>query len=239
MTEFLLNLDSVSKSFRGRRVLRAANLRIQAGEIHALVGRGGSGKTTLLRIAAGCLWPDEGWVYYKGQAHNGSQLSDLSGRGLFFLPDRGFLSPQFSVRHQLQFFVERSPSLNATEAFDTACERTRITTLLRERPSALSPAERRRAEIAAVLLVRPLCLVVDEPFREVAPLDVELFSRVFRELALAGSAVVVSGHELSETLAGVDAVTHCRDGKTTALGTPESARANDEFRRDCLARVKP
>lgn len=189
----------------------------------------------MLRIAAGCLQADAGSVYYQGRAHNGSRLAELSARGLFFLPDRGFLSPEFSVRQQLQFFAEHFVAANLAEAFETACGRTRITALLDERPSSLSPAERRRAEVAAVLLARPLCLIADEPFREIAPLDVELLIRVFRELALAGSAVVVSGHELSVILAAVDSVTHCREGRTTAFGSPENARANDEFRRDGLA----
>jgi ABC-type lipopolysaccharide export system ATPase subunit len=110
----------------------------------------------------------------------------------------------------------------------------RVRELLGRRPSALSGGERRRADLAAVLVRRPRCLVADEPYRGIAPLDAELLTSAFRGLAAGGCAVVLTGHDAPTLLAAADHVTWCVSGTTYELGTPAAATAQDRFRREYL-----
>jgi lipopolysaccharide export system ATP-binding protein len=104
-----------------------------------------------------------------------------------------------------------------------------VTHLLDRRPPTLSGGERRRAELAAALVRRPTCLVADEPFRGIAPLDAELLTAAYRALAVDGCAVVVTGHEAPTLFDAADRVVWCTDGTTYELGSPEAARRSERF----------
>jgi ABC-type multidrug transport system ATPase subunit len=226
----VLVADCVAKSFRGRRVLSAGSVRAVPGQVRALFGRNGAGKSTLLAIAVGWIAPDSGTVFLDGAALDRARLPDLARRGVCYWPDAGLLSSAFGVGRQLEFFARQFPGGDPAEA----AARMRVGELLARRPSALSGGERRRADLAAVLVRRPRCLVADEPYRGVAPLDAELLTAAFRGLAAAGCAVVVTGHDAPTLLAAADHVTWCASGTTYELGTPAEAAAHDRFRREYL-----
>lgn len=195
-----------------------------------LSGRNGTGKSTLLKIAAGWLQPDSGVVHFNGRAYLRATLPSLARRGLFYLPDHDLLVPSLSVRRQLELLRRRFGGGDVTEALDS----TGVDAVADERPPALSSGELRRAEFAAALVRRPLCLLADEPLRGVAPRDAALLMSVLRRLADDGCAVVITGHEIAELIAGSDQVTWCVGGMTYELGSPESAMTHDGFRRDYL-----
>lgn len=192
------------------------------------MGRNGAGKTTLLRVAAGCLRPEEGIVRFDGQTYTPARHADLALKGLFFLPQNGFLSSAFSVAQHFEFFARRFGADDSAEAV----ERLRLADYVQSRPSELSPGERRRAEIAAVMIRKPRCLLADEPYRGLAPKDVALIRECLIGLVRNGTAVVVTGHETSEVLESADEVTLCYAGTTLGMGTPAAARNNDLFRRE-------
>jgi ABC-type multidrug transport system ATPase subunit len=226
----ILVADCVSKTFRGRRVLSAGSLRAVSGELRVLLGRNGAGKSTLLKIAAGWFPPDDGLVVFDGQVCQRPRLPWLAEHGLLFLPDHDLLSNAYSVRTQLDMFRRQFGGGSVA----AAAERAGIADRLDARPSDLSGGERRRAEIAAILVRRPRCLLADEPFRGIAPKDAEDMTRIFREFAATGMAVIITGHEVPTLLAAADHVTWCTSGTTHELGTPASAVANDAFRREYL-----
>jgi ABC-type multidrug transport system ATPase subunit len=226
----LLVADCVSKTFRGRRVLSAGSLRAVPGELRALLGRNGAGKSTLLKIAAGWIRPDGGLVAFDGQTYQQPKLPKLAEQGLFYLPDHDLFSNAYSVRTQLEMFRRQFDGGSVDAAADLAG----IAGSLDAKPSDLSGGERRRAEIAAVLVRRPRCLLADEPFRGIAPKDAEDMTHIFREFAATGMAVIITGHEVPTLLAAADHVTWCTSGTTHELGTPASAVANDAFRREYL-----
>jgi ABC-type multidrug transport system ATPase subunit len=221
----ILCADCVGKSFDGKRVLTAATLRAEPGQVRVLFGRNGSGKSTLMRIAAGLMQPDTGTVHFNGQPLETARLHRLGPAGVFYLPDHDLLSPRFTLRAQLDMFVRRF----ARGATADAARLAGLTERLDQYPHQLSGGETRRAELALALVRDPMCLLADEPFRGVAPLDAEILARVFRALADRGCAVVFTGHEVETLLAVADHVVWCTDGTTYELGSPSAARHHARF----------
>ena len=228
----LLVADCVSKSFRGRRVLSAGSLRAVEGELRVLLGRNGVGKSTLMKIAAGWIQPDSGTVRFAATSYLSARLAHLAARGVFYLPDHDFYSSAFTVRTQLEM-IRRQFDGSSIEA---AADLVGLAGKLDQRPHALSGGERRRAELAAIVVRRPRCLLADEPYRGIAPKDAEDMTRVLRQLAAAGTAVVITGHEVPTLMAAADHVTWCTAGTTYELGSPAAAMEHASFRRDYLGR---
>lgn len=227
MTPFLV-ADCVSKSYGDTRVLSSASLRAVPGELRALLGANGAGKSTLLRIACGIIAPDTGTVRVGTDVRRSVSLPQLARQGLFYWPDRNLLSNRFTLRAQLEFLRMRFDGGSVGEA----AERVAVTSLLDQRPASFSGGERRRAEVAAVLVRRPRCLFADEPYRGIDPLDAEQITARLRELTDAGVAVVATGHEVPTLLAAANYVTWCTSGTTRELGPPSVARTNDQFCRE-------
>ena len=226
----ILTADCVTKSYGDRRVLSSATLRAVPGELRVLFGRNGAGKTTLLKIAAGWIAADNGTVHFAGRAYLTTSLPELAARGLFYLSDHDLLSSAFTLRRQLEMIRRQFDGSNVTEAAD----RVGIAACLDQRPASLSGGERRRAELAAVLVRRPICLLADEPYRGIAPKDAEDITRIFAQLAGDGMAVLITGHEVSTLLDAADHVSWCTSGTTYELGLPAAAIQHPAFRSDYL-----
>jgi ABC-type multidrug transport system ATPase subunit len=224
----LLVADCIAKSFGQRRVLSAASLRAVPGQVRVLFGRNGIGKSTLMKIAVGLVQPDSGTVRYANGPLLRATLAVLAREGLFYLSDEELFSAAFSVRRQLGFLRARFNGASVA----AAAARTGVGHVIDHRPYQLSGGERRRAELAAVLVRNPKCLIADEPYRGISPKDAESLSTIFRELAARGSAVVVSGHEVNTLLAVADHITWCTSGTTYEIGTPEQARVHEALRRE-------
>jgi ABC-type multidrug transport system ATPase subunit len=226
----ILTADSVSKSFGDRRVLSSATLRAVPGELRVMFGRNGCGKSTLMKIAVGRLAPDSGTVHFDGEAFPSVHLATLAERGLFYLPDQDLLSTAFTVRVQLEMLRRQ---FNGADVHDSA-KRLGVEGHLDKRPDALSGGERRRAELAAVLVRCPRCLLADEPYRGISPRDAETLTATFTALAADGVAVVVTGHEVPTLLDAADHVSWCTSGTTYELGPPELAVEHRAFRAEYL-----
>ena len=226
----ILAAECVAKTFAGRRVLSSASLRAVPGELRVLMGRNGIGKSTLLKIGAGCIAPDSGHIRFGGRAYLSVSLRKLAAEGLFYLPDHDLLSTAFTVRHQLEMIRRQFNGGDTAEAAGLMG----IAGHLDKRPFELSGGERRRAELAAVFVRRPLCLLADEPYRGVAPKDAEDLTKAFSSLAADGVAVVITGHEVPTLLDAADHVTWCTSGTTYELGPPQIAARNESFRREYL-----
>jgi ABC-type multidrug transport system ATPase subunit len=226
----VLVADCVGKRFGDRWALRSATLRAVRGELRALLGRNGAGKSTLLKIGAGTIGADTGGVRFNDVVHERPVLARLAREGLCFIPDHDLLSSAFSLRDHFRFVCPRSDE----REIGRVAERLSLTPLLDAHAPQLSSGERRRAEVAFAVLRRPTCLLVDEPLRNLAPIDADLLLQVFREMARAGCAVVITGHEVPALLAAVDHVTWCTSGTTYEMGPPFMARTDERFVRDYL-----
>ena len=227
----VLELDSVGNSFGGRRILTSAPLRAEAGRVTTLLGRNGAGKSTLLAIAAGVIRADYGRIVFRDRMWERPTLAALASEGLFFLPMRELLIPTLLVGAPLALV----PRPYGPPPAGALLDQLRVQDLRARRPLTLSGGERRRADLAAAVCRTPVCLLADEPLRDLAPLDAECCAEVLRSLARAGCAVVVTGHEVGPLLHVADRVVWCTDGTTYDLGTPASAADHWAFRRGYLA----
>jgi len=225
MTPFL-TADSVGKSFGGRRILTAASLRAVSGELRLLLGRNGIGKSTLMQIATGIQRADTGVVLCDGAAYLEPDHATLARSGVLWVPDDHFFSRSFTVGRQLDWLHRRFAGASVREA----AERFGVGGLLDRHIGSLSGGERRRAELAAIAVRRPRCVLADEPLRGVAPVDHDLVLGALREVARSGTAVVVSGHDVHALLAWADHVTWVSDGTTYELGPPSDAVRDTRFR---------
>lgn len=230
----LLEADAIGKSYGPRRVLTAASLRAYPGAITALCGRNGSGKSTLLAIAAGWRRADTGAVRFDGRTWLRPRLPALAARGLFYLPDRAILTPAVPLGRQLDV-VERRFGASGTTA--TVAATLGLSSCLGLLPPRLSGGETRRAELALACVRRPRCLLADEPFRGISPLDTEAIVEALRALARNGCAIVVTGHETAVLLAVADTVTWCAEGTTMQFRSASDARGDWRFQRDYLGAV--
>ncbi len=226
----ILAAESIGKSFGRNRVLASAGLWAKAGSITVLLGRNGCGKTTLIKIAAGWLRPDFGVVIFGDRRFTRPRLSTLAGLGLFYLPDRDLLVPTLTLRRHLQAVRHHFPGTDGGEGAD----RLAVQSLLDRKPASLSGGERRRAELAVALARRPLCLLADEPFRELMPMETKSIAGALRWLADDGCAVVVAGQEAGTLLGLADLVIWQTAGTTHYLGPPEEARRHRGFQREYL-----
>lgn len=225
-----LTADCVAKSFGAKRVLTSATLRAVNGQVRALLGRNGCGKSTLMKIAAGWISADTGTVRVDETPHENARLDRLAWKGVFYLPDHDILLPSKTLLEQMRMFERRFGARRTSEAADIA----RITEFLDRKPREISGGELRRAELALALVRKPRCLIADEPYRNIAPVDHAMLTEIFRRMADDGCAVVVSGHEVPSLLAACDHVTWCTDGTTYELGPPLHAKSNDAFVRGYL-----
>ena len=230
----LLEADAVGKSYGPRRVLTAASLRAYPGAITALCGRNGSGKSTLLAIAAGWRPADTGALHFDGRTWMRPRLSVLAECGLFYLPDRAILTPAVPLGRQLAVVERRFGTSGTSGTTATVAAALGLRSSLELVPPRLSGGETRRAELALACVRRPRCLLADEPFRGISPLDAEAIVEALRALARDGCAIVVTGHEIAVLLELADTVTWCSEGTTVQFPSTAAARDDWRFQRDYL-----
>ena len=228
MSKPLLCADSVGRRFGRRQILKAATLQAFAGRCTVLLGRNGCGKSTLLRISAGLLRPDFGTVRFGGRVYTRPRLPVLARAGLFFIPERGLLSPYLTLAQHLAL-ARPAPAVLAT-----VTEKLGLAQLTGHLGRQLSPGERRRADIALALLRAPLCLFADEPFQGIAPLDCERIISALRDMKDQGVALVLTGHELGPLFEIADEVVWLTAGTTHLVGSVHDARANFAFASEYL-----
>lgn len=228
MSRPALLADCVRKRFGERVVLSSASLRAVSGEVRVLFGRNGIGKSTLLKIAAGVIRSDSGAVHLGGDVLLTPTLPQLARRGVFYLPDHELLSRSLPLGAQLRLVEQCFGVERAAEAARV----TDVEQFLEALPSTLSGGELRRAELALAYARQPAVLLADEPFRGIAPVDHDRLAAIFRTMAAAGCAVVVTGHEYETLMAMADHITWCTAGTTYELGPPSEARRHEAFRRE-------
>jgi ABC-type multidrug transport system ATPase subunit len=230
----LFAADSIGKSFGSRTVLKAASVWARPGTISVLFGRNGCGKSTLLKVGAGLLRADHGVVQFDGRSYLRPRLSELAARGLFYLPDRDFLSRRLPVGEQIRAVEWRFGGSRTAGIL----ERLGIGRLLDQTPVELSGGERRRVEIATALIRAPRCLLADEPFAGIDPADAEVLAGTLRSMAWEGCAIVITGHEVRQLLDVADDIVWMAGGSTHGMGTPQKAMQHEQFRREYLGALR-
>jgi lipopolysaccharide export system ATP-binding protein len=228
-----LRTHELTKSYNGRTVVRGVSLDVVSGEVVGLLGPNGAGKTTTFYMTIGLTAPDSGRVELDGHDVTGDPMYMRARKGLGYLPQEPSIFRGLTVAQNILAILE-TLDLNA------ASRRVRLRELLAElnlTPLAGSPAhtlsggERRRVEITRALVVSPLFILLDEPFAGIDPIAVADIQKIIFHLKERGIGVLVTDHNVRETLRITDRAYIVHDGVIFRSGTPESLAADEEVRR--------
>jgi lipopolysaccharide export system ATP-binding protein len=235
MTESLLTAERLDKSFGGRRVLRDVSVRISAGEVVGLLGPNGAGKTTTFYMIVGLLRPDGGRV-----ALNGTDVTDLpmyqrARAGISYLPQEASVFRKLTVEENVLAILETLP-ISAEERQGRLwrlLEELSIAHLAKTKAYALSGGERRRLEITRALVISPAFMLLDEPFAGIDPIAVIDIQNIIRQLKERGIGVLITDHNVRETLGICDRAYILNEGSILEEGIPshiaESRQAREIY----------
>ena len=231
----MLKLQAVelNKSYRGRKVVDDVELEIGQGEVVGLLGPNGAGKTTTFYILVGLARPDSGRVLL-----NGEEITDLpmylrARSGISYLPQELSVFRQLTCEQNLLAVLETLP-LSPEQQRDRLEEllvQMGLETVRTSKAYMLSGGERRRLEIARSLTLEPSFILLDEPFSGIDPLTVKDLQEIIRGLAQAGIGVLITDHNVRETLTVTDRAYILKSGKIFRKGRPEELSNDPEVRR--------
>lgn len=228
-----LTTKELTKSFGGRTVVRGVNIEISAGEVVGLLGPNGAGKTTTFSMVVGLVTPDSGTVLLDGNDVTEDPMYVRARKGIGYLPQEPSIFRGLTVEQNILAILE-------TMDLDGTSRRTRLRELLAElglTPLAKSPAytlsggERRRVEITRALVVSPMFMLLDEPFAGIDPIAVTDIQNIIFHLKRRGIGVLVTDHNVRETLRITDRAYIVHDGVIFRSGTPEKLAADEDVKR--------
>jgi lipopolysaccharide export system ATP-binding protein len=224
----VLAADGLVKSYGGRAVVNGVSFEIAAGEIVGLLGPNGAGKTTTFSMVVGLVRPDRGAVRLAERDLTELPMYRRAREGISYLPQEPSVFRKMTVEQNLLAILE-TLDLSAAERRQRADELLAefgLDTVRHHRAFTLSGGERRRVEIARSLVLRPSFLLLDEPFAGIDPIAVLDIQAIARRLASAGIGVLITDHNVRETLSIVDRAYIIHDGQILRAGTP-LALSND------------
>jgi lipopolysaccharide export system ATP-binding protein len=228
-----LQTEEISKSYRGRRVVDDLSLLVEQGEVVGLLGPNGAGKTTSFYMIVGLVRPDSGRVLLDGEDITHLPMFERARRGISYLPQEPSIFRRLTVEENLAAILEMLP-LSAAERrarLNRLIEQMGLEKVRRNKGYALSGGERRRVEIARSLVIQPAFLLLDEPFSGIDPIQVLEIQRIIFELKRSGIGILVTDHNVRETLAVTDRAYIIHNGRVFRAGTPEALSSDPEVKR--------
>jgi lipopolysaccharide export system ATP-binding protein len=233
MTQDILSASELTKSYRGRTVLDQVSLKLELGEIVGLLGPNGAGKTTTFYIIVGLVAPDHGQVRLGGRDITELPMYRRARSGISYLPQEPSVFRKLTVQENLRSIAETlSISSAEREALtSTLLEEFGIDNLRDQGAYTLSGGERRRLEIARALVLSPRFILLDEPFAGIDPLAVLDIQRIVGRLKERGIGVLITDHNVRETLNITDRAYIISDGRILREGSPEQLTNDDEVKK--------
>jgi lipopolysaccharide export system ATP-binding protein len=219
----VLSAQGLVKSYRGKRVVDGIDFAVRAGEVVGLLGPNGAGKTTSFYMVIGLVRGDEGRVLLNGEDLSGLPMYQRARKGITYLPQEPSAFRGLSVRDNLLAVAETMPipRQERTEKVNRLLKEFKIAHLAGQKANTLSGGERRRVEIARSLVTNPRFILLDEPFAGIDPLAVAELQGMVRDLKNKGIGVLITDHNVRETLKICDEATIINVGKVMISGTPE------------------
>ena len=228
-----LQAADLRKSYRGRKVVDNVNLEIQQGEVVGLLGPNGAGKTTTFYILVGLARPDYGRVLLDGEDITDLPMYLRARSGISYLPQEPSVFRKLTVEQNLLAVLETLP-LTPEQRRDRVEEllaQMGLEGVRNSQAHVLSGGERRRLEIARSLVLSPSFVLLDEPFSGIDPLTVVDIQKIIADLSAAGIGVLVTDHNVRETLAVTNRAYIISEGKILFSGTPAALSTNADVRR--------
>jgi len=229
-----LATDEIGKSYRGRRVVNGVSLRVEQGEVVGLLGPNGAGKTTTFYAIVGLVPPDTGRVLL-----DQDDITDvpmyLRARqyGISYLPQEASVFRKLTVEENILAVLEAQPIAwhERREKMEKLIDQLGLEHIRQNRGYALSGGERRRVEIARALCINPGFILLDEPFSGIDPIAVLDLQKIISDMKAAGIGILITDHNVRETLSVTDRAYIINEGRIFFQGTPEQLGGNPEVRR--------
>ena len=230
----MLIAEGLRKRYKSREVVREFGLRLDAGEVVGLLGPNGAGKTTCFYMIVGLVPADAGRIVLDGHDMTDEPMYVRARRGVGYLPQEPSVFRKLSVADNLRLVLELREDLNGEgreRELSALLEELQIGHVSEQIGASLSGGERRRVEIARALAAKPRLMLLDEPFAGVDPISVGEIQRIIRHLKNRGIGVLITDHNVRETLGICDRAYILSDGAVLAQGAPQTLLANPDVRR--------
>ncbi len=215
--------QGLCKTYRRRRVVSSVRLTVGQGEIVGLLGPNGAGKTTTFSMILGLVSPDEGKIYFDGADVTNLPMYQRARLGMGYLPQEASVFRDLTVRENLRLVLEEHghPRQEQREIFESLTEELGLQKVLDVKGYALSGGERRRAEIARCLAGLPEFILLDEPFSGIDPIAVYEIQQIILRLRKKGYGILLTDHNVRETLAITDRACIIHQGQVVVEGPPK------------------
>ncbi|QAU22816.1 LPS export ABC transporter ATP-binding protein [Dyella sp. M7H15-1] len=234
----MLSAEGLQKSFRARKVVRDFAFSIRQGEVVGLLGPNGAGKTTCFYMIVGLIEADGGAIKLDKQNITGLPMHARAKLGIGYLPQEASVFRRLSVSDNIMAVLElREPDQRKRDAqLESLLDELKISHIAGQKGISLSGGERRRVEIARALAAEPRYMLLDEPFAGVDPISVGEIQRIVRHLKERGIGVLITDHNVRETLGICDRAYIMNEGEVLSRGTPAHILADEKVREVYLGR---
>ncbi|MGB5985471.1 MAG: LPS export ABC transporter ATP-binding protein [Desulfobacterales bacterium] len=228
-----LKLSQLAKSYGGRRVVEAVNLTVNSGQVVGLLGPNGAGKTTTFYMTVGMIRPDAGQVYLDDEVLTDYPMYIRARKGVGYLPQETSVFKKLTVRQNILAVLEllAYSKQEQQDRLDVLTRELGISHLLESKANTLSGGERRRLEITRALATNPAFMLLDEPFAGIDPLAVIDIKNLIIHLRERNIGILISDHNVRETLKVCDQAYILAAGKVIESGSPEKIAASETARK--------
>ncbi|HJR74181.1 MAG TPA: LPS export ABC transporter ATP-binding protein [Luteimonas sp.] len=230
----MLVARGLRKAYRSREVVRDFELSLDAGEVVGLLGPNGAGKTTCFYMIVGLVPADAGEIVLDGRNITSEPMYTRAKLGVGYLPQEPSVFRKLSVADNIRLVLELRPDLDADgreRELEKLMDELQVAHVAEQIGASLSGGERRRVEIARALAAQPRLMLLDEPFAGVDPISVGEIQRIVSHLKNRGIGVLITDHNVRETLGICDRAYILHDGSVLAQGAPDALLSNPDVRR--------
>ena len=227
-----LTAEDLRKSYNNRLVVGGVSINVNPGEVVGLLGPNGAGKTTSFYMIVGLIRPDSGKVMIDDEEITSLPVYARARKGIGYLPQEASVFRNLTVRENINLVWEETGRMRRAKTLtDELLEQFKITHIADTKGYSLSGGERRRVEIARALTLKPKFILLDEPFSGIDPIAVADIQSMIHDLKAQGYGVLITDHNVRETLSITDRTYLIHDGKIFLAGSPEEVADNELARK--------
>lgn len=233
MTQITLKAQNLAKSYKNRQVVKDVSLTVKTGQVVGLLGPNGAGKTTTFYMVVGLVKSDKGHIFIDDDDLTADPMHLRARKGIGYLPQEASIFRKLTVHDNIMAVLQTRKELNSDqreEALEQLLEEFHITHIRDSQGMSLSGGERRRVEIARALAANPKFILLDEPFAGVDPISVIDIKKIIEQLKSRGLGVLITDHNVRETLDVCEHAYIVSHGSLIAEGTPAEILDNQQVR---------